>query len=145
MNERRAWTSILIPNAKIVTWLALTGGTVFMAGFGAYPIFGTHAALPDSVQALSELLSIQVRATAAVQGTVSQMTREIQTVEATLDTVETTTTEHAGQIRAVTLRIDAVEAGVTAVVHELQRIRCLARITATGQTVSPLAVDDLCP
>lgn len=143
--ERRAWTSTLVPTARGITFLAMSAAAVFGAGFGAYPIVGVQRTLPDSVQALSKLLQAQAGATTTVNRTVSGLAEDMQAVEVTLDTFVTTTADHATQIRAVNRRVDEVERGITTVVHEIQRIRCLARIAATGEIVSPLAVDDRCP
>ena len=42
-------------------------------------------------------------------------------------------------------RVSRLERQVNGNAQELTRIRCLARLSATGQTVDPLEIDDICP
>lgn len=41
--------------------------------------------------------------------------------------------------------VQRVERGLIATQQELSRIRCLSRLSATGQTIDPLEIDDVCP
>lgn len=41
--------------------------------------------------------------------------------------------------------IQALSDSVSFTARELRRIRCLSRLAATGQTVNPLSIDEVCP
>jgi hypothetical protein len=48
-------------------------------------------------------------------------------------------------IVAAVERIDAIETSIVQVFNELQRIRCLSRLSASSERLLPWQVDDRCP
>jgi hypothetical protein len=66
-------------------------------------------------------------------------------VAAEVRAVESAVGGNTVSIVAAVERIDAIETSIVQVFNELQRIRCLSRLSASSERLLPWQVDDRCP
>jgi hypothetical protein len=146
VKERRQWNFVrdIVPRGKALAWTVSTGSLLFLAGAGSQVVLGEHATLPDSVRALGQRLTVTTQRVRTVEDSVSAVGTDVRALGVTVDTHTVALAELGDRVGAASARLDHVEAAITTVFHELQRIRCLARVSATGP-VSALEIDDLCP
>lgn len=63
---------------------------------------------------------------------------QYRTLPEAVDSLEVTVAKNVQEIQQL-------QASVDQTARELRRIRCLSRLAATGQTVNPLSIDEVCP
>jgi hypothetical protein len=140
VKERRQWsfTKNLVPGAKTLAVLVGLSSTFTAAGMTYQARFGPLESLPDSVGVQNQQISALGMRVVTVEDSVGAVAAEVRAVESAVG-------GNTVSIVAAVERIDAIETSIVQVFNELQRIRCLSRLSASSERLLPWQVDDRCP